>query len=756
MFLRTLQRLFTAIAALPGTTISTVSAIRTLWFQERKSPYRSAAGNSLCRRAGCPAFLVLLFSLSWFFSCASCGAPSAADPAAETDPSVFYRALRAESHLDTAEALELFEEALGSDSYKVRGEAALRLGAMLPLVPETEQISPKKTAERLLKRLESAEKKAAENGEAPIPAFSSLKISALYVLGHYRDIIKLYNEADSAALLPQDRAYILISRWILSFPSPDGTPIEAKSRSSPLDYAREFFYAPRASSAGAVREQDDLFRRTMAELEKHRFSLTETDLQIMEGRFALSRSDYGKALRHFEEARKTGEELFFLYPELLGELGRACQWTPSGRAPGLKLFAGWEKTLAQKPGSVAGGALLSADEIKSLRYFLLFYSGRIVRQQGDHAGAAGYFTRALEFAPDARQEDACLWYILNCGFTAKPADAAALVKNCAGRWHDAAFFTDILDDICCYLAGNKKWADLGAILDLIRDNGAESAQYAYITGRAVKEGYVSARGRTANDYFAIAYEEGNASFYYRALAASYLGKAVVPLTSADYAPLAPDDQDIIDFYRGFFTHNAQIFALDYLRRDRENLNAAALRAIAGHFAEAGQYLDSINIVRSYMRRENYTMERADLELYYPRAFTGLIDAHARAAGIRLPVFFGLVRTESAFMPEIASHAGAVGLAQIMPATAREINAMIKRQGGPDYAVSGSIDLRNPETNLRMGAVYLSYLTRSLESPMLALLAYNGGPGRIRRLRRAAPGLPEDLFLETITTTETRE
>jgi soluble lytic murein transglycosylase len=411
----------------------------------------------------------------------------------------------------------------------------------------------------------------------------------------------------------------------------------------------------------------------------------------------------------------------------------------------------------QNPRAVEGAASLSGEEISNLRYQLLFYAGRIARQQGKHADAAEYFTRAIEFAPDRRQEDACLWYILDCGFTAAPGNAAALVQNCARRWHDSRYFEDVLDSICCYLAARGRWADIGAILGLIRENGgAESAQYAYIMGRAVAEGLVSVRGRIADDYFAIASEEGNASFYYRALAASHLGKAVVPAVSGDALPLSAEDRAMMDFYQGFFEYGAGPFVQEYLRKDRERLSAPVLRAAASHLAEAGQYLDSINLTRSYMRREGYEMERADLELYYPRAFTGLIDANARNAGIRLPVFYGLVRTESAFMPDIESHAGAVGLAQIMPATAREINAMIKRQGGPDFAENGSIDLRNPEINIRMGAAYLSYLTRSLGSPLLALLAYNGGPGRIRRLRRAAPGLPEDLFLETIAVTETRE
>jgi soluble lytic murein transglycosylase len=149
------------------------------------------------------------------------------------------------------------------------------------------------------------------------------------------------------------------------------------------------------------------------------------------------------------------------------------------------------------------------------------------------------------------------------------------------------------------------------------------------------------------------------------------------------------------------------------------------------------------------------MERADLELYYPRPFIWLIEKNALDNKVKVPVFFGLVRTESGFSPGIASHAGAVGLAQLMPGTAREMAAAIKKQGGPDFASGGYLNLRDPEVNVYLGAAYLKQLTDGMGSPMLALLAYNGGPGRIRRLRRQAPSLPEDIFLETIAVSETR-
>jgi soluble lytic murein transglycosylase len=150
------------------------------------------------------------------------------------------------------------------------------------------------------------------------------------------------------------------------------------------------------------------------------------------------------------------------------------------------------------------------------------------------------------------------------------------------------------------------------------------------------------------------------------------------------------------------------------------------------------------------------MSRRDLELYYPRAFADLVETYATDAEIPRELLFGLIRTESAFAPGIHSWAGAVGLTQLMSATAQDMAGRISRRGGPDYAQGGEIDLEDPAANIHLGATYLRYLMDRTENPLLALLAYNGGIGRLRRWRNAEPALPADLFLETIEYTETRE
>jgi soluble lytic murein transglycosylase len=269
---------------------------------------------------------------------------------------------------------------------------------------------------------------------------------------------------------------------------------------------------------------------------------------------------------------------------------------------------------------------------------------------------------------------------------------------------------------------------------------------------------MAAAPRSAEEYFRIALGRGDASFYYRAMAASQLGENIVPIpveapTAGRRPPVQSDD---LEFLLGFFEYGAAGFAYGYVQDDADRLSPEDLRALAAAFAGAGLWASSIRVVSAYAGREGYAMNRQDLELYYPWAFAEPVEAYAGEAGIPRELLFALIRTESAFDPGIRSRAGAVGLTQLMPATALDMAGRVSRRGGPNYAEGGEIDLRDPAANIHLGAAYFRYLMDRTEGPMLALLAYNGGIGRLRRWRNAAPRLPADLFLETIEYDETRE
>lgn len=104
--------------------------------------------------------------------------------------------------------------------------------------------------------------------------------------------------------------------------------------------------------------------------------------------------------------------------------------------------------------------------------------------------------------------------------------------------------------------------------------------------------------------------------------------------------------------------------------------------------------------------------------------------------------FGLVRTESEFKPTAKSHVGAIGLTQLMPATARWMK--------PGVTVS---DLHQPDVNLRIGFKYLRELIDKYDgNERMALLAYNRGPGTVDRVLERG-GDPDNGYAEAVITGE---
>jgi soluble lytic murein transglycosylase len=114
------------------------------------------------------------------------------------------------------------------------------------------------------------------------------------------------------------------------------------------------------------------------------------------------------------------------------------------------------------------------------------------------------------------------------------------------------------------------------------------------------------------------------------------------------------------------------------------------------------------------------------------------------------LFYSLIRQESMFNPYITSSAGASGLGQLMPATARENVSLLGWPQNYDER-----DLRLGKINLRLGAYYLrrmqNYLNGDLQA---ALVAYNAGPGNSEAWLTLADGDP-DLFLEVLRAQETQ-
>ncbi|QQO11329.1 lytic transglycosylase domain-containing protein [Breznakiella homolactica] len=673
------------------------------------------------------------------------------------DPSAtFYAGLQIQAAGDADRARELFSAAMASPLKPVR-EAAL--SELLPLLFSSETPIPDRENRN---RYEGFLKLARQDNTAlkDDPSMATLRRAAYTLLGRFGEIEPLRDAAGG-----WDEAFTLMGELRTAI------PLEAQSP----DTGDEPDFSPEARAA-AGKILDFLCAGTPGGAHRWVYSeitrrgkglLNEYETAAAAGRLAVARSAFGQGMEQFRTVLSLQPALFFHYPDLLNDLGRCFQFTQNQRE-GADLFLQWDQYL--RTGTEMGMSIFTID-IPRIRYLLLYFAGRIERQMQNYGEAAAQFVRALDLAPDPEQEDACIWYILNVTLSGSPSRAAALVFEYAPRWHSDPYFSDILDRVSRHLADSRDWDTLLKVFSLIKDgtDGATIAQYAYIIGRALQEGYITpeaaapyidtggASAETA--FFRIAFEEGNASFYYRALAASILGETVVPVPEA--RPVSGDrtampHREELDFLLNFHRFGAAAFAPAYVQPAIPGLENRELRSLAEAFAESGQWDGVIRIMAALVSREGYEIERRDMELLYPQPFRELIEGNARDAEIPTEVLFGLIRTESAFVPDIASWAGAVGLAQLMPATAMDVAGRIARRGGPDYRENGAIDLQNPEINVHLGAWYLNYLIDLFDSPMMALIAYNAGIGRVRTWRRAEPALPEDLFLETIEYPETRQ
>ena len=114
----------------------------------------------------------------------------------------------------------------------------------------------------------------------------------------------------------------------------------------------------------------------------------------------------------------------------------------------------------------------------------------------------------------------------------------------------------------------------------------------------------------------------------------------------------------------------------------------------------------------------------------PRPYTGsyrgeyydLARAAARKHGIPEAIFLNLVQQESGWNPNAVSPKGAIGLAQLMPQTAKSLR----------------VDPENPKENLDGGARYLARQYRKFGTWKLALAAYNAGPKAVKKHKGIPP------------------
>ena len=126
-------------------------------------------------------------------------------------------------------------------------------------------------------------------------------------------------------------------------------------------------------------------------------------------------------------------------------------------------------------------------------------------------------------------------------------------------------------------------------------------------------------------------------------------------------------------------------------------------------------------------------------LWYPLHYSSIVRGHAANYDIDPALLAAVIEQESKFRADARSSAGAIGLMQLLPATAEGIAI---HTGGSKFVVS---DLFDPEINVRYGAWYLHHLLQRYGDEETALAAYNAGQQNVDRWRAEGQGIE---FAET--------
>ena len=121
-------------------------------------------------------------------------------------------------------------------------------------------------------------------------------------------------------------------------------------------------------------------------------------------------------------------------------------------------------------------------------------------------------------------------------------------------------------------------------------------------------------------------------------------------------------------------------------------------------------------------------------LWYPLRYDSIVRGHAHNYDLNPALLAAVIEEESKFRVDAKSSAGAIGLMQLQPATAKGIAL---RTGGTKFVLS---DLYNPEINVRYGAWYLHHLLLKYKDERLALAAYNAGQENVDRWQAEGVGV----------------
>jgi soluble lytic murein transglycosylase len=473
------------------------------------------------------------------------------------------------------------------------------------------------------------------------------------------------------------------------------------------------------------------------------------DAALLRARVFVSNKDYGPAFSFFR-----GYTLSLMSPSaaIVSDCGKAWLYGNTQKGPdGAAYFS-----------DLAAKLMPTYKDCSGIAWY---YAGRcyLMAEKNDSAEKADFcFQKAWEYSDVGSTKDAAAWYLIN-GQTSSKGKIEEIAKT-SGTWSSLDYFANIYTPLINELVSKS---DFSALLSLREAMGktpspALKARLSYILERGARMKYVPPEIATGS--FVGMGDRLFATSYYPIMEASLENVApgfsrtggeeenaqLPALASTEPSPEEARPVPTTAFLRKYFLYGLPDRLLPVLALYQGDMSVGLLREFAQDYVDRGEYGRAAKIMSWVVNKPGYGITRSDMELLYPLPYVDEVASAAKEFSLDPYFIYAVMRTESFFMPEIQSGAGAVGLLQLMPGTAQVVAK------GLGYSPE-EINLANPRINIRLGAAFLRQLiNRFGGDQMRAVLAYNGGPTRVAKWTRTFESLPVDLFVEAVPLDETRE
>ncbi len=213
------------------------------------------------------------------------------------------------------------------------------------------------------------------------------------------------------------------------------------------------------------------------------------------------------------------------------------------------------------------------------------------------------------------------------------------------------------------------------------------------------------------------------------------------ITPVNFTQITPKNVERVEALLDLGFRKEAISELFYISKKTNSIED--LYYICSKFKELGEYKNLVSLSSKVPFVEGMH------QFLYPFAYKEIVEQIAKKYEIDPLLVLSIIREESRFDPYAKSVAGALGLMQLMPATAQQFDQNLK------LGINNSKDILDIENNLQIGIYYLNRLIKDFGSYTYAIAAYNAGEDNVKKWLKNGRYRSIDEFIEDIPYDETR-